>query len=206
MATKLRLESTKAHCECFVYLKKHSTLNLPMLSFLRLKLAPQKFNQLHSQSLAVCGINFHVLDNARRRENETRRLYLPRHCEQSEAIQTARQRAGLPRRFAPRKDERWEPHVKNPAVYIMASKRNGTLYTGVTSNLPQRAWQHREGVMKGFASKNECKMLVWFSIFATMDAAIAEEKRIKGGSRKKKLMLIEGLNPNWRDLFEELAH
>jgi putative endonuclease len=96
--------------------------------------------------------------------------------------------------------------VKNPAVYIMASKRNGTLYTGVTSNLPQRAWQHREGVMKGFASEKGCKMLVWFSMFATMDAAIAEEKRIKGGSRKKKMMLIEGLNPNWRDLFEEIAH
>jgi putative endonuclease len=139
---------------------------------------------------------------------ETRRevsmLLALRLCERSEAIQPCVQQSGLLR--SARKDERWEPHVKNPAVYIMASNRNGTLYTGVTSNLPQRAWQHREGVMKGFASENGCKMLVWFSIFAAMDAAIAEEKRIKGGSRKKKLMLIEGLNPNWRDLFEEIAH
>jgi putative endonuclease len=96
--------------------------------------------------------------------------------------------------------------MKTPAVYIMANKRNGTLYTGVTSNLPQRTWQHREGIVKGFTTEHGCKLLVWHEQQATMDAAIMREKQIKGGSRKKKLALIEGLNPNWRDLFEEIAH
>ena len=88
----------------------------------------------------------------------------------------------------------------------MANKRNGTLYTGVTSNLPQRVWQHREGVANGFTKERGCKMLVWYTPCGTMDVAITEEKRIKGGSRIKKLALIEGLNPNWRDLFEDIAH
>ena len=96
--------------------------------------------------------------------------------------------------------------MKQPAVYIMANKPNGTLYTGVTSNLSQRAWQHREGVVAGFTKRYGCKMLVWFEQFATMPDAIAREKQIKGGSRPKKLVLIEGLNPDWRDLFEDIAH
>jgi len=75
--------------------------------------------------------------------------------------------------------ERW------PAVYIMASKRNGTLYTGVTSDLPQRAWQHRAGVADGFTKRYGCKMLVWFEMAGTMDAAIQREKQIKGGSREE---------------------
>ena len=95
--------------------------------------------------------------------------------------------------------------MKYPAVYIMANKRNGVIYTGVTSNLPQRVWQHREGIIKGFTTKYGCKMLVWHEQFATMDAAITREKQIKGGSRLKKLALIEGVNPNWRDLFEDIA-
>jgi putative endonuclease len=96
--------------------------------------------------------------------------------------------------------------MKNPAVYIMASKRNGTLYTGVTSNLPQRAWQHREGVADGFTKERGCKMLVWYVMCGAMNAAITEEKRIKGGSRIKKLALIEGMNPEWLGLFEGIAH
>lgn len=96
--------------------------------------------------------------------------------------------------------------MKNPCVYIMANKRNGTLYTGVTSNLPQRAWQHREGTADGFTMQNGCKMLVWYEQHATMEAAILREKQIKGGSRKKKLGLIEGFNPQWRDLYESIAH
>jgi len=95
--------------------------------------------------------------------------------------------------------------MKQPAVYIMASKRNGTLYTGVTSNLPRRVWQHREGVFPGFTEKYGCKMLVWYEVHTEMIYAIAREKQIKGGSRKKKLKLIETLNPNWCDLYEELA-
>jgi len=93
-----------------------------------------------------------------------------------------------------------------PAIYIMASKRNGTLYTGVTSNLPQRVWQHREGVVKGFTDRYGCKLLVWFEAAETMDAAIAREKQIKGGSRAKKLALVEAMNPQWQDLFEQIAH
>jgi putative endonuclease len=95
--------------------------------------------------------------------------------------------------------------MKHSAVYIMANKRNGTLYTGVTSNLPQRAWQHREGLAEGFTKERGCKMLVWYAACGTMNVAIAEEKRIKGGSRAKKLALIEDMNPEWRDLFDEIA-
>jgi len=90
-----------------------------------------------------------------------------------------------------------------PAVYIMANQRNGTLYTGVTSNLVQRVWQHREG-LGGFSQRYHCKMLVWFEMHATMEAAIAREKQIKAGSRKKKLELIELENPFWRDLWPEI--
>ena len=90
--------------------------------------------------------------------------------------------------------------MREPAVYIMASRRNGTLYTGVTSNLPQRAWQHREGLVPGFTSRYGCKLLVWYEGYPTMLEAIAREKQIKGGSRRKKLALIEAMNPGWRDL------
>jgi putative endonuclease len=96
--------------------------------------------------------------------------------------------------------------MKRPAIYIMASKRNGTLYTGVTSNLPQRVWQHREGVADGFTKKYGCKMLVCFEVADTMDVAISREKQIKGGSRAKKLALIETTNPEWRDLYPDIAH
>ena len=94
--------------------------------------------------------------------------------------------------------------MKQPAVYIMASRRNGTLYTGVTSNLPKRAFEHREGVVAGFTTRYGCKLLVWYEIHATMASAITREKQIKGGSRKKKLALIEAMNPSWRDLFDDL--
>lgn len=94
--------------------------------------------------------------------------------------------------------------MKQPAVYIMASKRNGTLYTGVTSNLVQRTYQHREALAPGFTSQYGCKMLVWYEQHDEMLAAIAREKQIKGGSRRKKLALIEALNPAWRDLYEDL--
>ncbi len=92
-----------------------------------------------------------------------------------------------------------------PAVYIMANGRNGTLYVGVTSYLVQRAWQHREGLSDGFSKRHGCKMLVWYELHATMEYAIIREKQIKGGSRKRKLALIEEHNPLWRDLFEEIC-
>jgi putative endonuclease len=92
-----------------------------------------------------------------------------------------------------------------PAVYIMASARNGTIYVGVTSDLRKRAWQHREGVIDGFTKKHGCKLLVWYEVRATMEYAILREKQLKGGSRKRKLALIEAMNPLWRDLFDEIC-
>ena len=94
--------------------------------------------------------------------------------------------------------------MKQPAVYIMASRRNGTLYAGVTSNLVQRAYQHRESLVPGFTARYGCKLLVWHEIHDEMTAAIAREKQLKAGSRKKKLALIEAMNPDWRDLYGDL--
>ncbi len=96
--------------------------------------------------------------------------------------------------------------TKLPCVYIMASKRNGTIYVGVTSDLPGRAWQHREGAVEGFTKRYGCKLLVWFERHDTMESAIMREKQIKAGNRKAKLALIEAHNPTWRDLFAEIAH
>jgi putative endonuclease len=88
----------------------------------------------------------------------------------------------------------------------MANKRNGTLYTGVTSSPIHRIWQHRESITDGFTKQYGCKLLVWFELHATMPDAIAREKQIKAGSRAKKLALIEATNPAWNDLFPEIAH
>ena len=87
----------------------------------------------------------------------------------------------------------------------MASQRNGTLYAGVTSDLVQRAWQHREGLIDGFTKRYGCKLLVWFELHETMYGAIAREKQIKGGSRKAKMALIEAMNSDWGDLFSGIA-
>ena len=95
--------------------------------------------------------------------------------------------------------------MKQPCVYIVANQRNGTLYTGVTSNLAKRAYEHREGLVKGFSADYGCKALVWYEAHDSMIEAIAREKQIKGGSRKKKLALVEELNPQWADLYETLA-
>ena len=94
--------------------------------------------------------------------------------------------------------------MREPAVYIVASGRNGTLYTGVTSDLARRAYEHREGLRPVFTRRYGCKRLVWFERYAMMTDAIAREKQIKGGSRAKKLALIEAGNPQWRDLYLEL--
>jgi len=87
----------------------------------------------------------------------------------------------------------------------MANKRNGTLYVGVTSNLVQRVWQHRTSEVKGFIDRYGCKLLVWFELADDMNTAISREKQIKGGSRARKLALIEARNPDWRDLWEDIA-
>ena len=82
-----------------------------------------------------------------------------------------------------------------PCVYIIANDRNGTLYTGVTSNLAQRIHQHREGFGEGFTRRYRCKLLVFYETYERMDEAIAREKQIKGGSRARKPALIEAMNP-----------
>lgn len=94
--------------------------------------------------------------------------------------------------------------MKRPCVYIMASSRNGTLYVGVTSDLPRRAYEHRAGAIKGFTKRYGCKLLVWYEPNERMDEAIAREKQINSGSRKDKLALIEGDNPLGNDLYEAL--
>ena|SRR5260221_2719478 len=93
---------------------------------------------------------------------------------------------------------------REPAIYIMANRRNGTLYTGVTSNLVQRVYEHKNALVSGFTTQYSCKMLVYYEICENMWCAIEREKQIKGGSRKKKLALIETMNPQWQDLYESL--
>lgn len=88
---------------------------------------------------------------------------------------------------------------------MMASGRNGTLYVGVTSNIRERAWQHRTGLVPGFTKRYGCRFLVWYELHDRMNEAITREKRIKAGSRIKKLALIESMNAGWRDLYEDFA-
>ncbi len=92
--------------------------------------------------------------------------------------------------------------VKQFYVYIMASKRNGTLYTGVTSNLVQRIWQHKHDGVEGFTSRYGVKMLVYFEVHETAESAITREKQIKKWNRAWKVNLVEEDNPEWRDLYD----
>jgi putative endonuclease len=92
------------------------------------------------------------------------------------------------------------------AVYLMASKRNGTLYLGVTTNLPARAHQHRERLIEGFSQKYGCTILVWFEQHSQLTVAVAREKEIKKWRRSWKLELIEKSNPQWRDLYEDFIN
>jgi putative endonuclease len=93
--------------------------------------------------------------------------------------------------------------MKQPAVCILASKRNGTLYTGVTSNLVRRVWQHREHPAPGFTDEHEVTLLVYYELHDSMEAAITREKQIKKWRRAWKLRLIEEGNPCWRDLWAD---
>jgi putative endonuclease len=93
---------------------------------------------------------------------------------------------------------------KRPAVYQLASGRNGTLYTGVTSNLVQRIWQHRSHCVSGFTERHEVTLLAWYEMHDTMDSAIVREKQIKRWNRAWKLRLIEARNPRWDDLWWEI--
>lgn len=100
-------------------------------------------------------------------------------------------------------------HIESGAVtyyvYILASRPNGTLYVGVTNNLPLRAYQHREGHAEGFTKRYGVHKLVYFETFSDIRAAIQREKRVKRWRRKWKLALIEENNPTWRDLYPEIA-
>jgi putative endonuclease len=90
-------------------------------------------------------------------------------------------------------------------VYILASKRNGTLYTGVTSDLIQRVWQHKHHMVEGFTKKYGVKKLVYYEVHDNAESAITREKQIKKWRRKWKLRLIEEKNPNWIDLYDEIV-
>ncbi|WP_375055256.1 GIY-YIG nuclease family protein [Zobellella sp. DQSA1] len=94
--------------------------------------------------------------------------------------------------------------LKQPAVYILTNKRNGTLYTGVTSNLVQRIWQHRQEEVEGFSARYGLHLLVYFELHADMYSAITREKQLKKWNRAWKIRLIEGQNPGWRDLWTEI--
>ena len=94
---------------------------------------------------------------------------------------------------------------KQPAVYILANRRNDALYTGVTSNLPARMWQHRNDVTEGFTKKYGVHTLVYFELHDEMASAISREKQIKNWQRKWKVKLIEKQYPTWRDLYDDLV-
>lgn len=94
--------------------------------------------------------------------------------------------------------------MKQPAIYITTNKRNGTIYTGVTSDLPKRIYQHKNKQIEGFTAQYGCSYLVYFELHDTMETAITREKQIKGGSRQKKIALIEKTNPDWKDLYETI--
>ena len=93
---------------------------------------------------------------------------------------------------------------KQAAVYIVTNERNGTLYTGVTSSLAARVWQHKNGTFEGFSKRYGCNRLIWFELHETMEAAITREKQIKEWKRSWKLRLIEERNADWNDLYESL--
>jgi len=93
---------------------------------------------------------------------------------------------------------------KQPCVYMLASKRNGTIYTGVTSNLIKRIFEHKSNSVEGFTKKYRVHILVWFELFEDMESAILKEKKIKAGSRAKKIALIESSNSKWQDLSDEI--
>jgi putative endonuclease len=94
---------------------------------------------------------------------------------------------------------------KQPAVYILASKRNGTLYIGVTSDLVKRVWQHKNNMVEGFTKRYGVHQFVWYEVHDSMESAIKREKRLKEWKRKWKLELIEKINPNWQDLYNTIV-
>ena len=94
---------------------------------------------------------------------------------------------------------------KQPAVYILASKKNGTLYIGVTSDLVKRIWEHKSDLVEGFTRRYGVHQLVWYELHDTMESAILREKRLKEWKRAWKMRLIEESNPEWQDLYDSLV-
>ena len=94
---------------------------------------------------------------------------------------------------------------KQFCVYIVTNRPRGTLYIGVTSNLPQRIAQHREKLVEGFSKRYDLRNLVWFEVHETAESAIVREKQIKKWNRVWKLELVERTNPDWRDLFTDIV-
>ncbi len=92
-----------------------------------------------------------------------------------------------------------------PCVYILASERNGTLYIGVTSDLIKRVWQHKNDLADGFTKKYRVHQLVWYESHPTMESAIKREKALKNWHRIWKIRIIEQMNPDWLDLYQELT-
>ena len=105
-----------------------------------------------------------------------------------------------------RNDEmgRFQMQDRQSFIYILTNKYNKVLYTGVTSDLKKRIWEHREKLVDGFTKRYNVTKLVYYEVFADIRDAIVREKQIKAGSRQKKIDLIIGMNPDWRDLYEDL--
>jgi putative endonuclease len=90
-------------------------------------------------------------------------------------------------------------------VYLLASRRNGTLYVGITGDLKRRVWEHRQDLVEGFTKKYGVKLLVWYEHTESIESAIVREKQIKKWNRDWKIQLIESANPDWRDIYDELG-
>ena len=95
--------------------------------------------------------------------------------------------------------------MKQPAVYLLATGKRGTLYIGVTSNLVARTWQHREHLVEGFTKRYDVTMLAWYELHGTMEPAILREKQLKKWNREWKLRLVQESNPEWRDLWDDIV-
>ena len=95
--------------------------------------------------------------------------------------------------------------AKSSYIYILANRRYGTIYTGVTVDLVKRTWQHKDGFVEGFAKQHSIKQLVWYEVHEDLHAAIKREKQIKKWNRVWKIRLIQEQNPQWRDLYPEVV-
>ena len=95
--------------------------------------------------------------------------------------------------------------IKQPAVYILASAKNGTIYIGLTSDLVKRIWEHKNNLVEGFTKRYNVHDLVWYELHESMASAIEREKQLKEWKRAWKLKLIESFNPGWQDLYDTIA-